>query len=383
MNIGLEQGLRNKLAEAKAKNKMEKARYYVSTTYATIGIISFSFFVIFLFVNQFLDWTKILNTSSDLNIELSTLAIFVFGSFSLTFVLKIITTIAVADQRSSVRNLQNTIGKILKLLFILFLIHFVNSSLLILGIGYSIIPIIVLIGFTIYFFNTRYKNIRPSLKYVDFSYLKDLMNLGVKFFIISIAVVVLFTTDNMIITQLFGPEQVTPYQIAHKYFGIPLMLFMLVVQPLWSAVTDAYNQSDYKWIKNIMKKMISIWGLFTAGVVIMLIVAPIFYKIWLQGKVNVPFLTSLGWSVFVILFSLLSIFTYFINGVGKIKIEMFTSISSMIINIPLSIFLAKTLDFGISGVIYATIFSVSIGLIFRIIQYKKIINHKASGIWNL
>ena len=91
------------------------------------------------------------------------------------------------------------------------------------------------------------------------------MNLGIKFFVISIAAVILFTTDNLIITQLFGPDQVTPYQITHKYFNLSFMFFIILVQPLWSAVTDAFEKNDFKWIQNIMKKMTKVWVLFAIG----------------------------------------------------------------------------------------------------------------------
>ena len=139
MNIGLDQGLRNKFAEAIASGEKEKAKYYVSTCYAVIGIISLSFLGLFLLVNRFLDWSKILNTSAALKEELSLLALFVFGSFSLTFILKIITTILMADQRPSITNLKNLSEKILKFLIIIILIYTTKGSLLKLGAFYSLV----------------------------------------------------------------------------------------------------------------------------------------------------------------------------------------------------------------------------------------------------
>ena len=208
------------------------------------------------------------------------------------------------------------------------------------------------------------------------------MNLGVKFFIINIAVVVLFMTDNVIITQLFGPEDVVPYEITKKYFGIPLMLFMIIVQPLWSAVTEAYQKEDYEWIKNSINKLIKIWGMFAVLIIAMLLISGFVYDFWVGDKVIIPFQLSACWALFAILQSFNSIFTSFINGVGKIKIQLITAINSIIINIPLSIFFAKTLGLNTSGVILATIFSIIIGLIARVIQYKKIITNNAFGIWS-
>ena len=381
MNIGLEQGLRNKFTEALANNDKEKAKYYVSTCYAVIGTISLSFFVLFLIGNPFIDWTKLLNTSAGLKEELSILALFVFGSFSVTFILKIITTILIADQKPSIADLKNLVEKIFKFLIIVILIYTTKGSLLKLGISYSLAPIVVLTIFSIYYFSRDYKEFRPSLKYVDLSYLKDLMNLGVKFFIINIAVVILFTTDNVIIAQLFGPEHVTPYEITKKYFGIPLMLFMIVVQPFWSAVTEAYFKEDYQWIKNSVNKLIKIWIVFAVLTIGMLLISGFVYKIWIGDNVIISYQLSACWSLFVILQMFNLIFTFFINGAGILMIQLLGAVFSIIFNIPLSIFFAKYLNLGISGVILATNISILLYGITRFIQYKKIINNSAKGIW--
>jgi len=55
---------------------------------------------------------------------------------------------------------------------------------------------------------------------------------------------------------------------------------------------------------------------------------------------------------------------------------------SIIITIPLAIFFSKTLNIGPSGVVLAMICStLPSGILWRI-QYHKIINNKATGIWN-
>ena len=382
MDVGLSHGLRNKFAEAKAKNEVEKLRYYVSTTYAILAIISTIFFVVFLVVNYFVNWERILNTNIVLNDDLSVLALFVFGAFSLQFVLKIIITILTADQRPSIINLQGFLIKCLQIITILILITFTNGSLLLLGAAFSMIPIVCLLGLTIYYFSKDYANIKPRISYVNFSYLKDVMNVGMKFFIITIASIVLFSTDNLIITQLYGPEQVTPYQLANKYFGMSLMLFAIIVQPLWSAVTDAYHKDDFNWIKKTMKKLNRIWMLFSVGSLLMLIISPLFFKLWLGDKVEISFTLSFFWCLFVVVQSYNMIYTYFINGVGKLRVQLYITMFSITFNIPASIFLAKSLDMGSAGVILATTISMLVSAIIKTVQYNKIINLRAEGVWN-
>ena len=114
----------------------------------------------------------------------------------------------------------------------------------------------------------------------------------------------------------------------------------------------------------------------------MLLASNFFYGIWVGKSIRIPFELSVGMAFFVIVRTLNSPFSSFLNGIGKIKIQMYTSIFTGIINIPLSVLLAKYLHFGVAGVIYATTICFIIYLIVRIVQYYMIINNKAVGVWN-
>jgi Na+-driven multidrug efflux pump len=74
-------------------------------------------------------------------------------------------------------------------------------------------------------------------------------------------------------------------------------------------------------------------------------------------------------------------FSLFSNGVGKIKLSMVVSPIVIVANIPLSILFAKPLGMGIAGVIAGTAVCNLASLILSSIQYHKIVNHKATGIW--
>ena len=111
-DIGLGNGLRNKFAVAKAEGNNQLARTYVSTTYALITLIALGLFLVFLVANQFLDWSKILNTTTDI-VELERLVLVVFTAFCLQFVVKLINTVFIADQRPAMSAASNTIGNVL------------------------------------------------------------------------------------------------------------------------------------------------------------------------------------------------------------------------------------------------------------------------------
>ena len=84
----------------------------------------------------------------------------------------------------------------------------------------------------------------------------------------------------------------------------------------------------------------------------------------------------------MVLLSWGNIFVVFINGVGKVRLQIIVATIGAIINIPLSYFFAIVLNLGLAGVIAASIISISFGPILAPIQFRKIINGTAKGIWN-
>jgi O-antigen/teichoic acid export membrane protein len=216
---------------------------------------------------------------------------------------------------------------------------------------------------------------------VKLGYAKNLVQLGIKFFIIQISSLIVFTTDNIIITQIFTPGEVTVYNVAYKYFNIIPLVFGVILTPFWSAYTEAYAKKDFQWIRMSTKKLLKIWIIFVLVILVMLGISREFYGIWTESRINVPFILSAFMGLFAIIQMWNNIFTYFINGVGKIKLQLYLSSFAGILNIPLSIMLAKTLNLGVTGVIIATSVCMLFGTFLIPIQYYKILNQKDEGIW--
>jgi O-antigen/teichoic acid export membrane protein len=160
------------------------------------------------------------------------------------------------------------------------------------------------------------------------------------------------------------------------------MVFNVIITPFWSAFTEAYVKQEYEWIKGMMRKLIIIWAGLSSIVVLMIVFSDFVYTIWVGKDIEVPFLLSLLTGIFVITANWNNMFGYFLNGVGKVRIQFYHSIIVAIVNIPLSIFLASNLGLGISGIMLSTIICLVAASVWAPIQYFKIINKKATGIWN-
>lgn len=383
-DVGLGNGLRNKFAEAIAKKDTNLARTYVSTTYAGLTIIFGAVLIIFLGIFPFVNWNLLFQAGDENSNNIRILVLILFVFFTIRFILQLISTLLIADQRPAIASLIDPITNLIVLVIIYVLTKVTAGSLLYLGIIMGGVPLLVMLVFNFYFYRKDYKQYLPSYKFVNFSNFKELMGLGFRFFLIQIATMIVFTSDNMIITHVLGPEQVTPYSVARRYFGIVATVFIIVVTPFWSAFTEAYLKNDIPWIKKSLRTLIMLWGLSVIGTFLLVVISEWVYKIWLPTDTNfqIPLHLSISMGVFMLILSWNTMFGYFINGSGKIKMQFYLAIFTAIINIPLSIFLATKLGLGSTGVIIGTSITLLPGAIIFPYQIRKIINKTAKGIWD-
>ncbi len=378
-DIGFGNGLRNKFAEAIAKGEYELARIYLSTTYAILSIIIACVLIVFFFVNPFLNWSVILNAPVSMAAELSTLALLVFVFFCLQFVLQLITTIITANQQPAKASFFNFLGSLFSLAIIFILTKTTSGNLIFLGLSLGVTPVLVLTASSIWFYTHDYKKYAPAFKYIKFAYARDLMSLGVKFFIIQIAAIIFYETSNLIIAQLFGPAEVTSYNIAYKYFGIIPMLMAIITTPFWSAFTEAWVKRDIHWIKSTMKRLRFLCLTLSIVTFIMLLFSGFVYQLWVGKEIIISLSLSASIASYVMINAWNAIHSQFLNGVGKIKLQLYFALGGSLINIPLAIYLGKNL--GIYGVVLSTTIISVVVAVFSPIQYQKIINNKATGIW--
>ena len=303
-DFGLGYGLRNKIAEAYAVDDLEKIKIYISTGFVVLTVLSICLFLIFNLVNTYIEWDKLLNIDKSTGDKLSMIVLWVMFFFCIQFVARLIDVITAANQRSMLGTSISVIGNIIVLFVIGLLTHFCKSSLLYVAVAFSSIPVFVYLLFNYILFRTKYKNICPSLKWIKISCVKDIVGLGGKFFIIQISTILMFSSSNVIIAKALGPEEVTVYNIAYKYFSIVIMLFTIISAPLWSAFTDAYIRRDFIWINTTVKKVQKIWLIGILVSFLMLLVSKQFYHIWVGEKLEVQLSLSLAMAIYVIVFML-------------------------------------------------------------------------------
>jgi O-antigen/teichoic acid export membrane protein len=376
-DIGVNNGMRNKLASSLAQSDYETSQKLISTTYAILSLIFVPLLFILVFINRFIYWPGILNTSNNMMNELSIVSLILFSYFCIRFILSTINVVLLAHQKPAMASLSGVTEQIFSLLIIFILTKTTRGSLLNLTVGLCIAPLFILLGYNIFFFRTQFRKLTPKISKVDFSLGKNLFSLGIKFFVISIGGVIMFQTANIILIRSFGPSEVTNYNICFRYFSILTMLMSILLTPLWSAVTDSYSKQDYQWIINAVKKYNKISLLFLSLGIIMLIFSDTAYRVWINNKnINVPFSLSFWMFIFTIASVFGSAYVLVLNGIGALKIQFIATFFAPPLFIALCYLLINFLKVGVNAIVISMIIANFYGFILAPLQYRKIFRSK-------
>ena len=380
-DLGLGNGMRNKLVESFSRRRIKYAKEIISTGYVSLLATVSTIFIVFCIANRWVNWSIVFNVSPSLNEELSKVIFWAITLFLLQIFLKNIGFILLSLQMSAVNNAMVVVSNVLSLITILIFRFFhLPGSLL----TYAIIvcggPVLVYVVVSIIFFLGRFKYLTPNPRFFKRDLLKDIGGLGMKFFIIQIAALLLYQGNNIFITQFFGPKEVTNYNVSYRYFNIVLMMFSILLSPFWSAYTKAYSEKNFEWIKSIIAKMQKLWLVAIASILLMIVVANYAYKLWVGNQVNVSLSMNIANGLYVIIYVWNSIYLYFINGIGKIKLQYYLTIAVLIIYVPFTILLLH-----LQHAPYIIVFSnCIIQFLFSVLCYmqvNKILNGKVYGIW--
>lgn len=366
-DIGIGNGLKNKLTEALTIKDHDYSKCLVSTAYFYSIKIFLLVCIVAVIINFFIHWDEVLNVDRIYRTDLTITVFLVILSFCIRFVLQIITPVLTATQNVRINAIIEVVSQILVLLSVLALTYFNIKSLITFSIVVLFIPVILLYIFSIRLYTTKLNYLKPSLKFSDKKYFSDIFSLGVKFFIIQIAAIVIFQTNSFLIANSFGPEDVTKYNIVFKYFNVLIFLWGILMTPLWPSFTETFILGDYAWIKKVIKYCIYAYVLTVVIALFMTYYGENIIIIWLHKDLNIQ--TSFFYLMFI--FSLISIWNNIwgsiIGALGKIRISMYSTTLSAILFFPF-FYCLKNNGYGVKGAIISMIICISLSAIISPIQ---------------
>ena len=346
LDIGLGNGMRNKLAAYLAHGEKNRARTLVSSTFAMLTYIIIPTLLLLLICFLSIDTYGLLNVEHDRIANLNEVLMVTATLVCTTFVFKLIGNFYMGLQLPAVSNLLIAMGQTLAL---------IGTYIVYLAGSHSLLHIL--------------------------NEAKGVVSMGIQFFIIQATGVILFMTSNILISQFFSPSMVTPYQITYRYFSIMLVFFTVICMPFWNATTDAYERGDMQWIHNATRKL----RLMTIGIIVcmilMVLISDTIYNIWIGPEITIDIRMSIAVAAYILIIIYSMRYSYFINGIGKLRLQLICSGVAAILFIP-AVYLAVRWTGDIVWFIVVMCLINIPGLIVNRIQFKKLINGQATGIWN-
>jgi O-antigen/teichoic acid export membrane protein len=182
----------------------------------------------------------------------------------------------------------------------------------------------------------------------------EILRSGGYFFIVGLAAMVVWNTDNLVISHFLGPDYVASYSIVYKLFTIAYAVFIVLNAALWPMLGRAVGQGDWAWVSATYDKatlllpilggLVWIGGMAFAKDIIYLWVGPSGYA----GPWVVFAFGGCGY-----LLALVNMHASFLGGINVARPLMWAGISEALVNIALSVYLVQI--YGTAGVAMGTL----------------------------
>lgn len=378
-DFGMGNALRNIFVKLEIKNDRTSLKEIISTTYFISICIALLIALVIALGLYVLDLNKLFNVDNSTipsNILRFTLMITSL-SVIMQFVLKNINSILQAQQRVAVVNLMSLASNVLILIFILIsnnsndLDNLINLSLIYLFT--SVIPLIIA---TLCIFNTSLKDVKPNFNFIKSKWIRKLIGTGIGFLFLQLISLCLFNTNEFLLSVLISPKYVVEYQIYFKIYNFVASFSWIALAPLWSLITDAYEKKDFNWIRNTYRKSIAFLFLTVLLDIVITWCLPIIFQIWLQeDTIEVNYIYGIVFTIYNFLYVMWGIQTSFVNGMGKIKLQLCVGIFIIFLKFILVALLHKYLNDWIF-IIMINIICMSIYCFLEPIHIRKILKSK-------
>ncbi len=360
-DIGIGNGLRNRLTEAIQDKSNAKAKKMISSAYAISIIVMTLLSLIFVIVAQFIDWHFILGVTS-FNESLKLIVIESVLLIAINFVFNLCIYVFYALQAASFVSFMQLLAMGINLIGVLLVRNVFQANLTVLAFiyGFSFVIVNMVGGFILY---SKHKEFAPNIKEIDLTVGKDIISLGFKFFVIQICAMILFATDSVIISVLYGASDVTPYSTVNKLYIVVSSIYIAFLSPIWSSVTKDKTLRNISNIKRTTLKMLVLLIPFVIlAVLLFFTFRPVSFW-WLKKELLYSDMLLFFGMLYCLLNMWCSAFASVLNGMEVMRASVIIAVIQAVVNIPLSLLFSIAFSMESSGVLLGTVISMAIAAV--------------------
>lgn len=344
-DMGIGNGLRNKLVAAMESDDPQEGKKYVSSAYYFSFAVAIAIITVVILLSGIINWNRVFNIDVEI-LDKDTLmkaVIILIVSICLQLVLRLITSILYALQKAFIPSLLNLITNVIMLGFTTIATALdMNGSFINMAWAYLIavnLPLVMTTMFVFYFSNPE---LCPSVKLYAHKYAVSTLKIGGAFLWIQLMAMILNSTNSYLVTIFLGNAAVVDFNIYFKIFSMIGTLVTLGSTPIWSAATKAQVEKNYKWLYSLFKKFSALSILGILGEFLLIIPLQFVFDLWLrESTISVNYWTALIFATFGAIMIWSSSITCFVNGLGDLKLQAIFLTIGAAIDIPLTYIFAK------------------------------------------
>ncbi|MFP5207581.1 MAG: lipopolysaccharide biosynthesis protein [Acidobacteriota bacterium] len=356
LDIGIATTLTNLISEAYAANDREKAADYFVTAFwivwgivAVLGLLGWG-------VWSAIDWVSLFHVEgAGLERETPAAVAAAFIVFLLALPTSLAQRVLGGYQELHKANLFTAGGSLLSLAAVVAVVTFHGSLVLLVG-TYAGAAVVANAACMVWVVGFSKPWMKPWPSRIHLHLARRIFQSGFQFFAIQLAGIVVFSSDNLIISHFLSPARVTPYAVTWRLATYITAAQSLLSPSIWPAYSEAYAARHLDWIRSTYRWLRRV-TLITVGVggAIMLVAGREIIRIW-AGPAAVP-----GQPLIVLMCVWIGIFAFATNQaclmgatfrVGK---QALSSTIAAAVNLLLSILWVRSM--GPFGVLLATVVS--------------------------
>jgi O-antigen/teichoic acid export membrane protein len=362
MDLGIANTLTNMISRSFAHGDMAAAQRYYATAYWISTSIAIALGIICFLLWPHVNWGALFKTTDPvLSHEISICVAIAVTFFLLSLPLNLVNRVLSGFQQTQLTNYFNMLSSIMGLAAILGVMKF-HGSLPMLMLMYSgaLMAGTVVLNLWVNFWDRPW--ILPKPTAVDAGSIRGLLSSGMGFFLLQIAGLIVFNSDNLVISHYLGAVDVVPYSVTWKIAGYAAVLQASIFPSLWPAYAEAYERGDYEWVRKAFWTGTRLaMGAVAIAVTVLVIFGRPFIR-WYAGPVAVPSQVLLvaicGWTL---LCTGMQLEACFLAAINRVRLQGALSVIAAALNLAISIYLVTRI--GSLGVVLGTILSYAIALV--------------------
>ena len=365
-DLGIGNGLLNVLSKAYGENDRAAAQRYVASGFLILGAVAAVLLVVFTILYPLVPWPRLFNVASDIAAQEAGPATAVLaGCFAVNILLSVVQRVQMSFQEAYANHLWQGIGSILGLAGLLLVIH-LKAGLPWLVLVMAGGPILAQLCNGALLFGFRKPWLRPRIRNAAIADAQRIIKTGLLFFVLQLASVVAFQSDNIIIAQLLGADQVSQYAIPMKLFMFVPMLLGIGYLALWPAYGESIARGETAWVrKTLTASLIFGLGFSVPFAGILIWIGKDVLHLWVGGSIMPSVMLFAGLGLWSVIYSLSMALAMVLNAYNVVRFQVVCATAMAITNIALSIYLIGI--FGLPGAVFG---SIAAHVIFVLIPYS-------------